>query len=120
MESKQKLTRSFDKKLTVSRRNFVKTAATITAAVAAVPLEPLLRGEKAVDKASVVTNGSAARAAAALNYRTRRAQAENIVVGVHPVNGDAAAFSDFSCSFIIGLAHDARGIPNAASWLSMK
>src|SRR3569832_1312531 len=120
MESKQKLTRSFDKKLTVSRRNFVKTAAAITAAVAAVPLEPLLRGENAVVKASVMPYGSAARAAAALNYRTSMAQAENIDVGVQPDNGDAAAFTDFSCSYSKGLAHDALGIPNAASWLSMK
>jgi hypothetical protein len=121
MESKKKqLTRSLDQKLTLSRRNFVKTAATVTAAVAAVPLEPLLRGENAFVKASVVPYGSAARAAASLNYRTSMAQAENIDVGVQPDNGDAAAFTDFSCSYSKGLAHDALGIPNAASWLSMK
>ena len=80
MESKKKLTRSFDQKLTLSRRSFVKTAATVTAAVAAVPLEPLLRGDGAVAKASVVPYGSAARGAASLNYRTSTAQAENIDV----------------------------------------
>ena len=121
MESKKKqLTRSFDQKLTVSRRNFVKTAATVTAVVAAVPLEPLLRGNNALVKASVVPYGSAARAAASLNYRTSTAQAENIDVGVQPDNGDAAAFTDFSGSYSKALAHDALGIPNAASWLSMK
>jgi len=121
MESKKKqLTRSFDQKLTVSRRNFVKAAATITAAVAAVPLEPLLRGENSVVKASVVPYGSGARAQASLNYRISTAQAENIDVGVQPDNGDAAAFTDFSSSYSKGLAHDALGIPNAASWLSMK
>src|SRR5689334_15744941 len=121
MESKNtQLTCSFNQKLTVSRRNFVKAAATITAAVAAVPLEPLLRGENGSVKASVVPYGSGARAQASLNYRTSTAQAENIEVGVQPDNGDAAAFTDFSCSYSKGLAHDALGLPNAASWLSMK
>src|SRR5215468_10658498 len=121
MESKKNQpTRSFDQKQTVSRRNFVKTAATVTAVVAAVPLEPLLRGKNAFVKASVVPYGSAARAAASLNYRTSTAQAENIDVGVQPDNGDAAAFTDFSGNYSKALAHDALGIPNAASGLSMK
>src|SRR6185503_166905 len=117
---KKQLTRSLDQKLTLGRRNFVKAAVTVTAAAAVVPLEPLLRGNNALVKASVVPYGSAARAAASLNYRTSTAQAENIDVGLQPDNGDAAAFTDFSGSYSKALAHDALGIPNAASWLSMK
>src|SRR5215470_9007569 len=121
MESKKNQpTRSFDQKQTVSRRNFVKTAATVTAVVAAVPLEPLLRGKNAFVKASVVPYGSAARAAASLNYRTSTAQAENIDVGSQPDNGDSTTFTDFSGNYSKGLAHDGLGVPNSASWLSMK
>ena len=105
---------------TVSRRSFVKGAATIAGVAAAVPLRPFFGGANSVVKASVVPYGSAARAAASLNYRTSTAQAENIDVGVQPDNGDATAFTDFSGSYSKGLAHDALGVPNAASWLSLK
>ena len=120
METRRDLTRFQIKKRKVSRRNFVKGAATITAVAATVPLEPLLGGWHSVVQASVVPYGSAARAAASLNYRTSTAQTENIDVGTQPDNGDASAFSDFSYSYSKGLAHDGLGIPNAASWLSMK
>src|SRR5207245_3537169 len=57
---------------------------------------------------------------ASLNYRTNTAIAENINVGVQPDNGDAAAFTDFSGSYSKALLHDGLGVPNAASWLSMR
>lgn len=117
---KKDLTRSQTNKLELSRRNFVKRAATITAVAAAVPLEPLFGGKHSIAEASVVPYGSAARAAASFNYRTSMAQAQNIDVGLQPDNGDADAFTDFSGCYSKGLAHDGLGVPNAASWLSFK
>jgi hypothetical protein len=104
----------------VSRRNFVKGAVTVAAVAATVPLEPLLGGKESVAEASVVPYGSAARASASFNYRTSTAIAENIDVGVQPDNGDATTFTDFSGSYSKALLHDGLGVPNAASWLSMK
>jgi len=121
MDTKKKEpTRSQAEKWKINRRNFVKGAATLTAVAAAVPLEPLFGGKHSVAEASVVPYGSAARAAASFNYRTSTAQAENIDVGVQPDNGDATTFTDFSWSYSKALAHDGLGVPNAASFLSMK
>ena len=116
---KKDLTRSQRDIRNVSRRTFVKTA-TIAGVAASVPLAPLLRGRDAVVKAAVVPYGSAARAAASLNYRRTMADAQNIDVGTQPDNGDWTSFTDFSGNYSKGLAHDALGVPNAASWLSMK
>lgn len=116
---KRDLTDSQRDKSNLSRRSFVRGAA-IAGVAASVPLTPLFGGKNSVVQASVVRYGSAARAAASLNYRTTTAQSENIDVGTQPDNGDAAQFTDFSASYSKGLAHDALGIPNAASWLSMK
>jgi len=104
----------------LSRRNFVRGAATATAVAATVSLEPLLGGKHSIVEAAVVPYGSAARAAASLNYRTSTTQAENIDVGTQPDNGDSTTFTDFSGNYSKGLAHDGLGVPNSASWLSMK
>src|SRR5689334_2773735 len=112
---KRDLTPSQKDKSNVSRRNFVKGAATVAGVAATVPLAPLFGGRDSVVRASVVPYGSAARAAASFNYRTAMAQSENIDVGTQPDNGDATAFTDFSGSYSKGLAHDALGVPNAAS-----
>jgi len=53
------------------------------------------------------------------NYRKNTALNEKIDVGVQPDNGDAARFSDFSGSWSKCLKHDALGIVNRASWLSL-
>lgn len=116
---KKDLTLSQKYVLNVSRRNFVKGAA-IAGVAASVPLTPLFGGRNSVAKASVVPYGSAARAAASLNYRKTTADSENIDVGTQPDNGDATQFTDFSGNYSKGLAHDALGVPNAASWLSLK
>jgi hypothetical protein len=118
--TKRDLARSQRDELNLSRRSFVRGAATVAGAAAALPLRPLFGGADSLVQASVVPYGSAARAAASLNYRTSTAQSENIDVGTQPDNGDAAVFTDFSSSYSKGLAHDALGVPNAASWLSMK
>lgn len=111
----------------VNRRNFFKGAATVAAVAAAVPLAPMLGGSGAVaegaqekDKPGGGNNNSAKRANASFNYRKDMAQAEKINVGQQPDNGDAARFTDFSCSYSKGLLHDGLGIPNAAAMLSLK
>lgn len=104
----------------VSRRNFVKGAATIATVAASVSLEPLLGGKESVAEASVVDYNSANRANASFNYRKSMAQAEKVNVGGQADNGDAARFTDFSCSYSKGLLHDGLGVPNAAAMLSLK
>lgn len=116
---KKDLTQTQTNKPNVSRRTFVKTV-TLAGVAASVPLAPLFRGRDSVVKASVVPYGSAARAAACLDYRKAMADSQNVDVGTQPDNGDAARFTDFSGSYSKGLAHDALGVPNAASWLSMR
>ncbi len=106
-----------------SRRKFLGGVSGIAAAAAtvgAIGLEPLFGGKESVAEASVVTYDSAARAIASFNYRTNKATAEDINVGEQLDNGDATTFTDFSGSYSKALSHDALGVPNAASWLSMK
>src|SRR5215831_2911057 len=114
------LTRSEDKRWKVSRRNFVRGAATIATVAAAVPLEPLLSGRGSVAEASVVDYNSSTRANASFNYRKSMAQAEKINVGEQADNGDEARFTDFSCSYSKGLLHDGLGVPNADAFRSLK
>jgi len=104
----------------VSRRTFVKGAATIATVAAAIPLEPLLGGKGSVAEASVVDYHSAHRANDSFNYRKSMAQAEKINIGIQPDNGDTARFTDFSCSYSKALLHDGLGVPNAAAMLSLK
>jgi hypothetical protein len=108
---------------TPTRRKFLGQVSTATAAAfaaGAIGLKPLLGGKESVAEASVVDYNSSTRAAASFNYRTSTAQAENIDVGVQPDNGDASRFTDFSGSYSKALLHDGLGVPNAASWLSLK
>lgn len=105
---------------TLSRRNFVKSAATIAAVAATIPLEPMLGGKESVAEASVVDYKSNKRANASFNYRKSTAQDQKIDVGVQPDNGDAAQFTDFSGMYSKALQHDSLGVPNAAAWLSLK
>lgn len=104
----------------VSRRNFVKGAATIVTVAAAIPLEPLFGGKESVAEASVADYNSAHRANASFQYRKSMAQAEKINIGGQPDNGDTARFTDFSCSYSKALLHDGLGVPNAAAMLSLK
>src|ERR1051325_5748478 len=104
----------------ISRRTFVKGAATIATAAAAVPLEPILGGKNTVAEASVIDYNSSNRANASFNYRKRMAQGQKINVGGQLDNGDTARFTDFSCSFSKALLHDGLGVPHAAAMLSLK
>ncbi len=106
-----------------SRRKFLGGVSGIAAAAAtvgAIGLEPIFGGKESVAEASVVPYDSTTREGASLNYRTTTAQAENIDVGVQPDNGDATRFTDFSGSYSKASLHDGLGVPNAASWLSLK
>src|SRR5437870_2428707 len=104
----------------VSRRNFVKTAATIAAVAASVPLEPWLGGKESVADAANGNSNSANRMNDCFNYRKNMALAERNNVGIQADNGDAARFTDFSGSYSKALLHDNLGVPNAAAWLSLR
>src|SRR5262249_8252397 len=114
------LTRSEAKTSKVSRRKFVKGAATVATAAAIVPLKPLLSGKESVADAANGNSNSSNRMNACFNYRKNRALAQRINVGPQADNGDAAQFTDFSGNFSKALLHDSLGIPNAAAFLSLK
>jgi hypothetical protein len=114
------LTRSEAKTSKVSRRNFVKGAATIATVAAVVPLKPLLGGKESVADAANGNSSSSNRMNACFNYRKNRALAQRINVGPQADNGDAAQFTDFSGNFSKALLHDSLGVPNAAAFLSLK
>jgi hypothetical protein len=104
----------------VSRRNFVKTAATIAAVAASVPLEPLLGGKELIADAANGNSNSSNRMNDCFNYRKNMALAERNNVGIQADNGDEARFTDFSGSYSKALLHDNLGVPNAAAWLSLR
>jgi len=104
----------------LSRRNFVRTAATLAAAAAAVPFEPLFGDMKSVAEAANGNGNAANRANDCFNYRKNMAQAEKINVGPQPDNGDSLRFTDFSCSYSKALLHDSLGVPNAAALLGLR
>lgn len=124
--SKQDLA-SEDESSVVTRRNFVKGAATIAAAAATIPLKPMLRDESSTAQAAPGGNGNggansaaANRANDCFNYRKEMALANKANLGPQSGNGDAAVFTDFSCSYSKALPHDYLGIPNAAAMISLK
>ena len=104
----------------VSRRNFVKSAASLAAVAATIPLKPMLGGNESVAEAAVAGGNSANRTNDCFNYRKSTAQAEKINIAFQPDNGDTARFTDFSCSYSKGLLHDNLGVPNAAALLSLR
>jgi len=109
--------------LSGSRRKFLGNVSGVAVAAVtagAIGLEPLLVGKESVADASVVPYSSEGREDKCFNYRVRTAHAEKINVGQQPDNGDATRFTDFSGSYSKASLHDALGVPNAASWLSLK
>ena len=106
-----------------SRRKFLGNVSGVAVAAVtagAIGLEPLLGGKESVADASVVPYSSEGREDKSLKYRAMTANAEKIDVGQQPDNGDATRFTDFSGSYSKASLHDALGVPNAASWLSLK
>jgi hypothetical protein len=109
--------------LSGSRRKFLGNVSGVAVAAVtagAIGLEPLLGGKESVADASVVPYSSEGREDKCFNYSVRTAHAEKINVGQQPDNGDATRFTDFSGSYSKASLHDALGVPNAASWLSLK
>ena len=106
-----------------SRRKFLShagMAGAATIAAASIPLEPLLGDMQSVARAANGNSNATNRMNDCFNYRKNMALAERINVGPQPDNGDAAQFTDFSCSYSKALLHDSLGVPNAAAWLSLR
>ena len=103
----------------VSRRNFVKGAATLAAAAVTVPLEPLLGGPGSSADASTIPYQSNTRTNDSFQYRRRVAQDNKIDVGVLPDNGDRARYKDFSALHTKALQHNGLGVPNQSSMQSL-
>jgi hypothetical protein len=112
-------------KTSTERRRFLGQATAVALAAGAVGLRPALGGKESAAEAASQGNGNgnagaAGRANNAFNYRKNMAQDEKVNVGAQADNGDAARFTDFSCSYSKGLLHDGLGLPNAGAMLSMK
>ncbi|MFL6335619.1 MAG: phosphoesterase [Pyrinomonadaceae bacterium] len=107
-----------------ARRKFLGQAGAVALAAGAIGLKPALRGKESVAEAAQGNgNGNSAaanRANDSFNYRMKMAQDQKINAGPQADNGDAARFTDFSCSYSKALLHDNLGIPNAAAMLSLK
>src|SRR5688572_6762937 len=103
----------------VSRRNFVKGAATLAAAAATVPLKPLLGGPGSSADASTIPYQSNTRTNDSFQYRRRVAQENKIDVGILPDNGDRARYKDFSALHTKALQHSGLGVPNQSSMQSL-
>jgi hypothetical protein len=117
-EKKDPIT-SKTEKSQVSRRNFVKGAATLAAAAATVPLKPLLGGPGSSADASTIPYQSNTRTNDSFQYRRRVAQENKIDVGVLPDNGDRARYKDFSALHTKALQHNGLGVPNQSSMQSL-
>lgn len=110
----------------ISRRSFVKSAATVAAITATIPLGPVFGGKEFVAEAAGANGNVAADSSAAgrandcFNYRKNMALANKAIIGPQADNSDAATFTDFSCSYSKGLLHDSLGVPNGAALLSLK
>jgi hypothetical protein len=106
-----------------SRRSFLGKVgvggATAAALAVGVSLEPLIAGKDGEAEASVVPYQSNNRANDSFNYRKNTAINEKINNGELPDNGDSERFTDFSGSWSKCLKHEALGIVNPASWLSL-
>jgi hypothetical protein len=102
----------------ISRRKFVKGAATIAAVTATVPLKPLLGGPGSTAEASSIDYEANKRTNDSFIYRRNVAVLNKINIGEVPDNGDLIKFTDFSANYSKTLRHDALGIPNKQSYQS--
>src|SRR5919112_6596629 len=95
-------------KTSPERRKFLGQAGAATAAAfaaGAIGLAPALGGKESVAEAAPgngngnANSNAANRANNAFNYRMKMAQDQKVNVGPQADNGDAARFTDFSCSY---------------------
>jgi hypothetical protein len=103
----------------VSRRNFVKGAATIAAAAATIQLKPILGSTDSTAEASTIDYESNQRTNDSFQYRRNVALANKINIGEVPDNGDLLKFKDFSALHSKALRHDGLGVPNQLSYQSL-
>ncbi|MCA1579218.1 MAG: twin-arginine translocation signal domain-containing protein [Acidobacteria bacterium] len=118
-KSKNDPTTTKTEKSRVSRRNFVKGAATVAALTATIPLKPLFGGPGSTAEASTINYEPNKRVNDSFLYRRNTAIANKINVGELPDNGDRLRYNDFSALHSKALAHDALGVPNKASYQSL-
>ena len=108
--------------VSLTRRKFVRGAATIAAVAATVPLEPIFRAKETTIQAAPLghntSSNAADRANDCFNYRKNMALANKVNTGQQADNGDSARFTDSSGSYSKGLMHDSLGVPNAAAMAS--
>lgn len=111
-------------KTSPERRKFLGQATAAALAAGTIGLAPALGGKDSVAEAAPGNGNANANAANrannAFNYRMKMAQDQKVNVGPQADNGDAAQFTDSSCSYSKGLPHDNLGVPNAAAMQSMK
>jgi hypothetical protein len=102
----------------ISRRKFVKGAATIAAVSATIPLKPLLGGPGSTAEAATIDYQPNKRVNDSFIYRRNTAIVNKINIGEVPDNGDLTRFTDFSGNHSKVLRHDGLGVPNRASYQS--
>ena len=107
------------RKLSISRRIFVKGAATLAAVTASVPLKPLIGGSQSTAQASTIDYEANKRTNDSFIYRRNTAIINKINVGELPDNGDRTRYADFSALHSKALRHDALGVPNQASYQTL-
>src|SRR6185503_18867358 len=112
-------TNSKIEKSRISRRKFVKGAATIAAVTATVPLKPLLGGPGSTAEASTIDYESNKRTNDSFIYRRNVAILNKINIGEVPDNGDLTRFTDFSANYSKALRHDGLVVPNRQSYQSL-
>ena len=119
MKKGKKDPNSQDENSRVSRRSFVKGAATIATVAAAIPLKPLLGGSGSTAEASTIDYEANKRVNDSFIYRRNVAILNKVNVDELPDNGDRARYSDFSALHSKALKHDALGVPNKLSYQSL-
>ena len=118
MSKEKDLSTSKTEKSQVSRRNFVKGAATLAAAASIIPLKPLVGSSGSTAEASTVPYQSNQRSNDSFLYRRRVAQENKIDIGERPDNGDRARYKDFSALYSKALPHNGLGVPNQAAYVT--
>ena len=103
----------------VSRRNFVKGAATVAAVSATISLKPLFGGPGSTAQASTINYEPNKRQNDSFIYRRNTAIANKVNVNELPDNGDRIRYNDFSALHSKALKHDALGVPNRLSYQSL-
>lgn len=117
-KEKPEPTSSNSRKSRISRRKFVRGAATIAAVSATIPLKPLLGGPGSTAEASTIDYEPNKRTNDSFIYRRNVAIINKINIGEVPDNGDLTRFTDFSANFSKTLRHDGLGVPNRLSYQS--